>query len=257
MLRTEKLASSDGLSKNGCGERFDRAVADLISPKLVLKPGHGRRIIIDFSKPTSEKATMSMADEGPQPIKPTGRRYPSALRRPTRQPTTLIAIAHHEAGHAVVSRKLRFKIKQVTIVPKGEAAGSVTWLKALGVSYNSGITGESIGRHHDRVVALLAGVEAQRRFKPQSIRRYQTTCDYSAAADFLLSLHGEEKERNCASKYLQARTRNLVSNPVNWRFIQDLAKALLERQTLTGKEVNDVIQASKDAQMEESRARTK
>jgi hypothetical protein len=87
--------------------------------------------------------------------------------------------------------------------------------------------------------------------------RYQTTSDYSAAADFLLSLHGEEKVRNCASKYLQARTRNLVSNPVNWRFIQDLAKALLERQTLTGKEVENVLQASERAQKEERRARTK
>jgi hypothetical protein len=87
--------------------------------------------------------------------------------------------------------------------------------------------------------------------------RYQTTSDYSAAADFLLSLHGEEKERNCASKYLQARTRNLVSNPVNWRFIQDLGKALLERQTLTGKEVENVLQASERAQKEERRARTK
>ena len=33
------------------------------------------------------------------------------------------------------------------------------------------------------------------------------------------------------------------ATPKNWRLIQDLAKALLERRTLTGEEVNDVIQS--------------
>jgi hypothetical protein len=51
---------------------------------------------------------------------------------------------------------------------------------------------------------------------------------------------------------LQARARNLVSNPVNWRMIEDLAKALLERQSLTGKEVGDVLHASLQAQMQEA-----
>ena len=58
-------------------------------------------------------------------------------------------------------------------------------------------------------------------------------------------------------KYLRARTRNLVSNPRNWRQIEDLAKALLERRTLTGEEVNDVLLASMQAQREEFHTRAK
>ena len=39
------------------------------------------------------------------------------------------------ARNFLISSELGFKIKQVTIAPKGEAAGSVTWLRALGLSY--------------------------------------------------------------------------------------------------------------------------
>jgi ATP-dependent Zn protease len=59
---------------------------------------------------------------------------------------------------------------------------------------------------------------------------------------------GKKGERNCAFKYLEARARNLVNH--RWRMVEDLAKALLERQSLTGKEVGDVLRASLQAQMQ-------
>jgi ATP-dependent Zn protease len=68
------------------------------------------------------------------------------------------------------------------------------------------------------------------------------------ASELLLRLHGEERERNCALKYLEARARNLVNH--HWRMVEDLAKALLERQRLTGKEVGDVLRVSLQAQMQ-------
>ena len=43
------------------------------------------------------------------------------------------------------------------------------------------------------------------------------------------------------------------ATPINRRRIDDLAKALLERQTLTGKEVKKVLAASLQAQMQEAR----
>ena len=74
--------------------------------------------------------------------------------------------------------------------------------------------------------------------------------DEAIASELLLRLHGEERERNCAFKYLEARARNLVNH--HWRMIEDLAKALLKRQSLTGKEVGDVLHASLQAQMQEA-----
>jgi ATP-dependent Zn protease len=206
-----------------------------------------------------------MTNDKPEPIKPTGRRYRSGTRRLTRLTKQLAATAHHEAGHAVADSKLGFKIKQVTIVPCDESRGTATstGLRVLRLlrrlEYGSErTTGKLIGDCHDLVITLFAGEEAQRRFDPLSIRRHMSAGDYQSAKEVLMRLH-QDAERECfyAFKYLRARARNFISDPKNWRLIEDLAKALLERRTLTGEEVNDVIQASRDAQIKEWQARKK
>ena len=108
-------------------------------------------------------------------------------------------------------------------------------------------------RYHDRIVCALAGQQAQRRVAAQSVRSRDENGDEAIAAELLLRLHGEERERNCAFKYLEARARNLVNH--QWRMIEALAKALLERQSLSGKEVGDGLRARLQAQMREDRLR--
>ena len=156
-------------------------------------------------------------------------------------------VAYYEAGHAVACWSLGFRTKQATIISEGKASGFVTWLKALRFSSNSGLTRRSIGRYHDRIVCTLAGQEAQRRFKPKSIKSHHAATDGNVVADLLLRIHGEERERNCALRYLEARARNLVNH--HWRLIELLASTLLECQTLTGKEVANTLQARSLAQV--------
>jgi hypothetical protein len=69
--------------------------------------------------------------------------------------------------------------------------------------------------------------------------------------EVLSFLHGYDDELKDASRYLETRARKLVSHPQNWRMIQDLAKALIERRTLTGAEVEATLRASMDAQFKE------
>jgi hypothetical protein len=45
-------------------------------------------------------------------------------------------------------------------------------------------------------------------------------------------------------RYLQFRARNFVHHPKNWMLIEALAEVLLERQTLSGDEVDQVIRAT-------------
>jgi ATP-dependent Zn protease len=156
------------------------------------------------------------------------------------------ATAHDEAGRAVACWSLGFRIKPITIAPKGEASGFVTWLRALRFSSNSGLTRRSVGRYHDRIVCTLAGQQARRRFNPQGIRNKDLAGDTDLVTDLLLRLHGEERECNSALKYLEARARNLVER--HWCTIEDLAKALLESQSLTGKEIADALRVSRSAQ---------
>ena len=198
-----------------------------------------------------------MTKDKPDFIKPTRFRY----RR--RQPPELSATAHHEAGHAFADWLLHFPIEQVTIVPSDEAMGTATskgrrvlrLLRRLEV--DRPITGKQIGNCHDLVVTLLAGEEAQRRFDPKSIRKHHAAGDHDSVIEVLMRLHPDAEECRCAFRYLLARTRNLISNPWYWRRIEDLAKALIKRRTLTGEEVDDVLRASKQAQMEEFHASAK
>jgi hypothetical protein len=114
-------------------------------------------------------------------------------------------------------------------------------------------TGKQLGRYYDLIVILLAGTEAQRRFNPRSVRGlYSRGSDYHRVHELLLRLHGDaEPERFAAFKYLRIRTQNLVNNPLNWVRIEGLAKALLERGTLTAGEVKGVFGASVDAHIQE------
>jgi hypothetical protein len=108
-------------------------------------------------------------------------------------------------------------------------------------------------RYHDRIVCALAGLQAQRRVDPQSMRRRDANGDEAIAADLLLRLHGEDRERNCAFKYLEARARNLVSH--HWCTVEELAEVMLNYQSIAGKDVANILRASRLAQMHEDSAR--
>ena len=62
----------------------------------------------------------------------------------------------------------------------------------------------------------------------------------------------EAEERAAAFRYLQLRARNFVNHPQHWLLIEALAKVLLKRQTLSGEEANQVINACFEAQLEET-----
>jgi hypothetical protein len=158
------------------------------------------------------------------------------------------AMAYREAGYIVACWSLGFRVKRATISLHGKPSEFLTWLRAARFSSNSGLSRRSIVRYHDRIVCALAGLQAQRHVTPKGIRSRDANGDEAIAAELLLRLHGEERERNCAFKYLEARARNLVNH--HWRMVEDLAIALLERQSLTGKEVGDVLRVSLQAQMQ-------
>ena len=157
-------------------------------------------------------------------------------------------MAYREAGYTVACWSLGFRVKRATIVSHDKPLEFLTWLRTARFSCNSGLSRRSIVRYHDRIVCALAGLQAQRRVALQSVRSRDANGDEAIAAEWLLRLHGEERERNCAFKYLEARARNLVNH--HRRMIEDLANALLERQSLTGKEVGDVLRASLEAQIQ-------
>jgi hypothetical protein len=169
----------------------------------------------------------------------------------------LTTVAYHEAGHAVIDLKLGFQVKRVTIIsdPKTGAAGQVNnRYLCLGRIQFDNPYGSIRTRCHNWVIGAFAGEEAQRRHSPRSVRSHHIAHDSKAISEILWRLHGENSEViRHAYRYLQAEARNLVANPIIWRKIEDLAKALLERKTLSGEEVADILCESIALQMEEDR----
>jgi hypothetical protein len=175
------------------------------------------------------------------------------MRISSKAKSALAATAYHEAGHALAHHVLGWGNGEVSIVADKECVGSArigdgARLRRLLRQLEFGtINALLIAKCHEHILCLLAGKEAQRKFRPKSIRSYMARFDYSAAAEFLVSLYPDPKERNAASRYLVLRTRNLISGATHWRMIQDLAAALLKRRTLTGDEVSAIFESSKRA----------
>ena len=172
--------------------------------------------------------------------------------QPASQKISDQAMAYREAGYTVACWSLGFRVKRATITSHDKPSELLTWLRAARFSCNSGLSGRSILRYHDRIVCALAGLQAQRRVDPQSMRRRDANGDEAIAEDLLLRLHREERERNCAFKYLEARARNLVSH--HWRTAEELAEIMLNYQSIAGKEVTNILRASRLAQMHEDPA---
>jgi ATP-dependent Zn protease len=106
------------------------------------------------------------------------------------------ATAYHEAGHAFADWYFGYRLKKATIVPNDDAAGSVeskTGLHFRSLEYDRP-TGARIGRLHEKVVSLLAGDVAQRRYCARSVRSYHASSDRQQVADLLFTC---TQKRSC------------------------------------------------------------
>jgi hypothetical protein len=143
------------------------------------------------------------------------------------------AIAYHEAGHAVAAWRQRVKIKSATIIPASDYLGQIKHVSPLnGVSLEYDGSDRARIRAESAIILCLAGPSAQRRFNPRSVRSYHATSDHEIAADLVNRLDGNERSANAHLKWLSLVTDDLIA--LNWREVEGIALALLERGELSG-----------------------
>jgi hypothetical protein len=98
-----------------------------------------------------------------------------------------------------------------------------------------------IARRHEKVMCLLAGMEAVRLFMPGSKVRSSARQDVWVAKQILRCFHPED-EAQLVYRWLVLRTRHLlVDHPFARPSIEALAAALIEKQEMSGKEAKRVI----------------
>jgi ATP-dependent Zn protease len=151
------------------------------------------------------------------------------------------ATAYHEAGHAVAQYYLRLPIRKVTIVSDKEK-GTLGHCESKGPLYLKGIDLDISPAKQDRIFrkiqALLAGNVAQQRFNKRSVRKWHASSDYRKAVDLAIRVTDTDGVRLLLG-WLRHGTECLVQT--RWREIEAIAAALLERKTLTGDEIREII----------------
>lgn len=157
------------------------------------------------------------------------------------------ATAYHEAGCAAAAHYLGIPLANAgaTIIAKDDLDGYVTrlpgFLHGLGQPDYEELTDAKRLIAERYVIFTLAGMEAQRKYRPSSVRHYHSSHDYHHAVDVISYFAPEEAKLNAYLRLLGVRARNLVTNPQGWQGIEALASALMERKTLSAEEVRCVL----------------
>ena len=152
-------------------------------------------------------------------------------------------VAYHEAGHAVIAARFGLLHKKgVTIIPeKNISSGRVQSRMGRGVgviSYTSSGQAQLLAERH--VMMCMAGIEAQRRHNPRSVRSWHFESDRDQAIDWLGTICDFSSDQFAAYwKLLRLRTRDLVQS--EWWRIEAVAARLLVSKALTGDQVREVI----------------
>jgi hypothetical protein len=153
--------------------------------------------------------------------------------------TQLERTAYHEAGHVMAHFRLHVVFRYVTIIPAEGFLGCVRTYPH-GRKFREHIeNGDYTLRERDRlendIVIYFAGNEAEKKY----CGRYNhqgATSDRHNSIDLAGYIAGEGEALEAYLRWLRLRARDLIANSLNWKAVQMVAEALLERKTLTHEE---------------------
>lgn len=159
--------------------------------------------------------------------------------------TALQATAYHEAGHLLVAWRENITIHSVSIIanPKIGSAGRVYLRNPLDGTRRSSVSPKRSRRRLEGLVRyFLSGTLAQKRFNPRSYRRWHDEDDRNQARKIVKRLAGADDDTaRAALKHLEAQTRDILSEELNWLCVEAIAAALMERKELKASEVRAII----------------
>ena len=157
--------------------------------------------------------------------------------------TSVEAVAYHEAGHAIMAWLLNVRIRKATIVPDARA-GSLGHVRHEKLLLGKFPEFDNSDRQRIRIekliVVCLAGPIAQVLFRPRSFRKYHASSDWKQAVDLSSLCNGSDPAITKHLAYLEIRTRDSLQTPSNRVFIECVAKELVNKHTLSGKEVSAI-----------------
>jgi Peptidase family M41 len=149
-------------------------------------------------------------------------------------------IAYHEAGHAVVGLLFEHDIGQLTIVQDGEVGGHAEVDRAGDdeLRYEDAEANQVIFER--RIMALMAGEIAQRRFDPSTVEHEHGASDRIAAEDYFDALDTPTDEIHAAyRRLLELRTAALLDQ--HWDRVKRIAAKLIAQGTISPEEAESAF----------------
>jgi hypothetical protein len=160
-------------------------------------------------------------------------------------PPGLAAVAHHEAGHAVVATTFRRSVRQVSIAPDGHSLGRVDQRpQHLPVPAHGEVPAWVRRAVNADIVVAWAGPLAEERL----VGGYDhDTAEHDLDRMFdraMLVTLGHTQEALAYVEWLRWRTVRLLHEPGLWPQVEAVAGALLDVGALSGSAVRRIMAAA-------------
>ncbi len=158
---------------------------------------------------------------------------------PSTEPdASLIATAHHEAGHAVMAVSLGRHIHKVTIAPGKQAFGGTR----LGhCEIKKGRAKGANDQLEDDVLILLAGMVAEALFTGQYCRRGADR-DLKDVANLLCTRAASPRQHETLQRRMLAKTEHILRDEAYVAAIGTITSELLTKTTISGRAVRHHFQ---------------
>ena len=152
-------------------------------------------------------------------------------------------VAYHEAGHALIAYLLGRTCGPVTILPEGDSAGHAHGCTVATDENPEWCTGHKAERAaHDRTLFSLGGNAAIKVVYGRN-DHIGASEDYGHAVDVALTIcGGDPQEAYFYQRRLSLKARRMLA----WKrpLLDALAAALMERETLTHRQVRELLDAT-------------
>lgn len=98
-------------------------------------------------------------------------------------------------------------------------------------------------RAEHKILCSLAGPAAETQFTGRE-NHVGAGCDHHQAVDLASYLIREQKELEAYLAYLYLKAENILKVPEHWAMVEALAKALLEKETLSSREAHKIMRGA-------------
>lgn len=158
--------------------------------------------------------------------------------------------ATHEAGHAVMSVRMREELDYISIVPTNEYDGVCSAKDGFIAEcewYSKCKDYSDYKEYLEKMIMILfAGHIAEgKNNAPMNWRELGIESDMDTAFALVLGISGNEKQAGKEFDKLWDETIDIISQPIAQLQIKAVADALIKRKTLSGDEVRGIIEGVK------------